>query len=92
MVLNEAAQRLGVSLRQTEDELTRNMLAASAAFINSVGGVNGDNPTEMARVDVDNVIQTLAGANAYTIADNIEGDDKFGKLLSFNDLCHEMAA
>lgn len=40
-VLNEAAARLGVSLRQTEDELTRNMLAATAGFINCVGGVNG---------------------------------------------------
>ena len=35
-VLNEAAARLGVSLRQTEDELTRNMLASTAAFINFV--------------------------------------------------------
>jgi N4-gp56 family major capsid protein len=32
----------------------------------------------MARKDVDTVIQTLAGNNAYTISDNIEGDDKFG--------------
>ena len=37
-----------------------------------------DNPTEPNRSDVDNVIQTLAGNNAYTIEDNIEGDDKFG--------------
>lgn len=77
-VLNEATQRLGVSLRQTEDELTRNMLASTASFLNCTGGTNGDNPTEMNRVDVDNVVQTLAGNNAYTIADNIEGDDKFG--------------
>tara|TARA_R110000868_G_scaffold397362_3_gene670021 strand:+ start:34 stop:393 length:360 start_codon:yes stop_codon:yes gene_type:complete len=40
-VLNEATKRLGVSLRQTEDELTRNMLAATASFINCVGGTNG---------------------------------------------------
>lgn len=40
-VLNEAAIRLGVSLRQTEDQLTSNMLAATAAFINCVGGFNG---------------------------------------------------
>lgn len=40
-VLNEAAQRLGVSLRQTEDELIRNMLAATAGFINCVNGTNG---------------------------------------------------
>jgi hypothetical protein len=40
-VLNEAAARLGVSLRQTEDQLTRDMLVATAAFINCVGGNNG---------------------------------------------------
>jgi len=39
--LNEAAARLGVSLRQTEDELTRDMLAGTAAMINCIGGVNG---------------------------------------------------
>jgi len=77
-VLNEAAQRLGVSLRQTEDELTRNMLASTASFINATGGTNGDNPTEITRSDVDEIIRTLADNNAYTIADNIEGEDKFG--------------
>lgn len=77
-VLNETAERLGVSLRQTEDELTRNMLASTASFINSTGGTNGDNPTEMTRSDIDTVIRTLVTANAYTIADNIEGEDRFG--------------
>lgn len=78
MVLNECARRLGVSLRQTEDQLTRDMLASTASFINCVGGVNGDNPTELTRSDCDEVIRTLAGNNAYTILDNIEGEDKFG--------------
>lgn len=77
-VLNEAAARLGVSLRQTEDELTRNMLASTASSINCIGGVNGDNPTELTRADVDVVVRTLLDNNAYTIMDNIEGDDKFG--------------
>ena len=76
-VLNEAAQRLGVSLRQTEDELTRNMLQATAAFINCTGGTNSDNPTELTRSDVDEVIRTLVTNNSYTIADNIEGEDRF---------------
>ena len=40
-VLNSAAERLGDALRRTEDELTRDMLAATAAFINCTGGVNG---------------------------------------------------
>lgn len=77
-VLNEAAARLGVSLRQTEDELTRNMLASTASFINCVGGVNGDTPTEITRSDVDAIVRTLLNNNAYTILDNIEGEDKFG--------------
>lgn len=78
MVLNECASRLGVSLRQTEDQLTRDMLASTASFINCTGGVDGDNPTEITRTDVDNVVRTLLNNNAYTIMDNIEGEDKFG--------------
>ncbi len=77
-VLNEAAARLGVSLRQTEDELTRNMLASTASFLNCVGGTNGDTPTEISRSDVDIVVRTLLNNDAYTIMDNIEGEDKFG--------------
>lgn len=77
-VLNECAARLGVSLRQTEDQLTRDQLASTASFINATGGVNGDNPTEITRSDVDNVVRTLLNNDAYTIMDNIEGEDKFG--------------
>jgi N4-gp56 family major capsid protein len=76
--LNEAAIRLGVSLRQTEDQLTSNMLASTASFINCVGGFNGDVPTEMSRFDVDAAVTTLLGANAYTIMDEIQGENKFG--------------
>ncbi len=39
--LNETASLLAQSLRETEDELTRNMLEATASFINCVNGVNG---------------------------------------------------
>jgi N4-gp56 family major capsid protein len=63
---------------QTEDQLTRDMLAATAGFINCVNGVNGDNPTEITRTDVDTVVRTLLDNNAYTILDNIEGENKFG--------------
>jgi len=77
-VLNECAARLGVSLRQTEDQLTRDMLLATASFINATGGVNGDNPTEITRTDVDTIVRTLLNNNTYSIMDNIEGEDKFG--------------
>ena len=78
MVLNELAKRLGVQLRQTEDELTRDMLSGTAAFINCTGGVNGDSPTEITRSDVDVIVRTLVNNNAYTITPNIEGSDQFG--------------
>ena len=54
------------------------MLAATAGFINCVNGVNGDNPTEVTRTDVDTIVRTLLDNNAYTIMDNIEGENKFG--------------
>lgn len=60
------------------------MLAGTAAFINCVAGVNGDNPTEITRSDIDGVVRSLLGSNAYTILDNIEGDDKFGTAPKLN--------
>ena len=54
------------------------MLASTASFINCVGGSDGDNPTEISRSDVDTVVRALLNNNAYTIMDNIEGEDKFG--------------
>lgn len=77
-VLNEAAQRLGVSLRQTEDQLMKDMLASTASFINCVGGTNGDNPTEITRSDVDTVVRTLRGNNAYSFLSGVDGEDRFG--------------
>ena len=76
--LNEAAARLGQSMRETEDQLVRDMLASTASFINAVGGNNGDNPTEISDTDVSDVISTLVGNNAHMILNNIEGEDRFG--------------
>ncbi len=67
---------------QTEDQLTRDMLASTASFINCVGGVNGDVPTEITRSDVATVVQTLLSNNAYTIMDVIGGQDKFGRICA----------
>ena len=58
------------------------MLASTASFINCTGGVNGDNPTEITRADVDLIVRELLNNNAYTIMDNIEGEDKFGKMCA----------
>jgi N4-gp56 family major capsid protein len=77
-VLNEAAQRLGVSLRQTEDQLMRDMLASTAPFVNCTHGVNGDVPTEITRNDIDVVIRTLRTNNAYSFVTGIQGENRFG--------------
>ena len=55
------------------------MLASTASFINCTAGVNGDTPTEITLSDVQTVVRALLNNNAYTIMDNIEGEDKFGK-------------
>lgn len=77
-VLNEATQRLGVSLRQTEDQLMRDMLASTSSFINCVNGTNGDNPTNITRADVDAVVRQLRTQNAYSFLSGVEGENKFG--------------
>lgn len=77
-VLNEATMRLGVSLRQTEDELMRDTLQSTSAFINCTNGANGDNPTEITRADVDTVVRTLRGNNAYSFVTGVQGENRFG--------------
>jgi len=77
-ILNAATERLGDALRRTEDELTRNMLASTAAFLNCVGGVNGDTPTELTRADIDDTVQALLGADARMFTDKIPGENRFG--------------
>lgn len=77
-VLNELADRLGVSLKQTEDQLIRDMLQATASFINAVSGGNGDNPTELTAPDILDVVRTLRSNSAYSFLTGIDGQDRFG--------------
>lgn len=77
-VLNQATIRLGQSMRETEDQLMRDMLATTASVIFSTGGVNGDTPTELTLSDVQDVVRTLLSNDAKTISDSIDGTNKFG--------------
>ena len=54
------------------------MLASTASFVNCVGGAAIDNPTELTRQDISDVIAALMSNNAYTITSGIEGEDRFG--------------
>ena len=80
--LNEAVRLLGIQLRETEDALTRNMLASSAALINCVGGTNGDTPTEITLSDVDAITRVLLSNDAKKTTNNIQGEDRFGKMCA----------
>jgi len=77
-VLNSAAARLGQALRETQDALVRDNLESSASVINSVGGTNGDLPTEMALSDTDDVVTTLQNNSGEYITNIIEAEDRFG--------------
>lgn len=62
----------------TEDQLTRDMLAATASMYNCTGGANGDNPTNMSLADIDEVTAALLTNDAWMILDKEEGENKFG--------------
>lgn len=82
--MNELADRLGVSLKQTEDQLIRDMLQATASFINCVSGGNGDNPTEITAPDILDVIRALRSNSAYSFLTGVEGMDRFGTAPKTN--------
>ncbi len=77
-VLVETVDLLSQCLKETEDQLQRENMVGTAAFINCVNGSNGDNPTELTRADCSDVTNILRNNSAEFIMDNIEGDLKFG--------------
>ena len=76
--LNEAALSLGICLRETEDQLIRDTLAATPVYINATGGFNGDTPTNLARSDVDGVVKSLKNHSGKTFLSGQAGENKFG--------------
>lgn len=54
------------------------MLEATASIVNCTGGTNGDNPTELARSDIDGVVAALQNNDAEFIAEEKLGDFRFG--------------
>lgn len=83
-VLNATAELLGLSLRMTEDALTRDMLQSSASIYNSEGGTNGDSPSDLSLSDIDEVTTMLDENNAWRILDKQSGEDRFGTAPKMN--------
>jgi len=90
-VLNETAQLLGLSMRMTEDQLTRDMLASTASIYNFTGGSNGDTPSNISLSDISEITSLLMSNDSYMILNNIQGEDRFGTGPSreaYLALCH----
>lgn len=77
-VLTKFTALLGQWMREKEDLLMRDLYASSVSYINAVGGVNGQQPSEISRADINNIERILLGNDARTMLEGIDADLKFG--------------
>jgi N4-gp56 family major capsid protein len=77
-VLTKFTALLGQWLREKEDLLMRDLYSSSVSYINAVGGVNGQQPSEISRNDINNIERILLGNDARTMLEGIDADLKFG--------------
>jgi N4-gp56 family major capsid protein len=77
-ILNAAAARLGQAYKETSDILQRDNLESSASVVNSVGGSNGDLPTEMSLSDLDDIVAVLQDNDGEYITNMIDASNKIG--------------
>lgn len=77
-VLTKFTALLGQWLREKEDLLMRDLLSSSVSYLNAVGGINGQQPSEISRNDVNNIERLLLGNDARTMLEGIDADLKFG--------------
>lgn len=68
----------GQWLREKEDLLMRDLYASSVSYLNATGGVNGQQPSEISRADVNNIERILLGNDARSMLATIEAENKFG--------------
>lgn len=77
-ILNASAARLGQAYKETSDVLQRDNLESSASIVNSVGGNNGDLPTEAALSDLDEIVALLQTNDGEYITNMIDASTKIG--------------
>lgn len=65
-------------MRQTEDDLIRDLLATTAFSIFAVGGVGGDSPTEITLSDIQDCVKSLLSNDAKTVSSSVDASNKFG--------------
>lgn len=76
---NEVADMLAQNMASTYDKIIRNMLAATAAQIDCLNGVNGNAITEVTTTDLELAVDFQEGNNGKKLSPNIEGENMFGK-------------
>ena len=76
-VLTKFTAMLGQWLREKEDLLMRDLYASSVSYINAVGGINGKQPSEISRNDVNNIERILLGNDARTMLESIDAGEFF---------------
>ena len=71
---------LAQNMASTYDKIVRNMLAATAAQIDCLNGVNGNAITEVTTTDLELAVDYLESNNGKKLSPNQEGTNAFGKL------------
>ena len=79
-VIVEGVELLGQQFGETIDAIVRDTLASVLTGTNATNGVNGSNPTEITKADVDGVVKTLMGNNAQMISDVVTASSGFGTV------------
>ncbi len=62
----------------SEDQLTRDALAASSSMYYCSGGNNGDNPTNWSLSDSQTLVASLMSEDGFMILESQIGEDRFG--------------
>lgn len=80
----------GQWMRNKEDLLMRDLFASSPAYLNATGGLNGDQPSNITRANVNNIERVLLGQDALTMLQSNNATNQFstaGMRDSFIALC-----
>lgn len=77
-VLTKFTALLGQWVREKEDLLMRDLYSSSVSYINAVGGLNGDQPSNISRNDVNNIERILLGNDARSMLSGINATTQYG--------------
>lgn len=77
-VLTRFTMLLGQWLREKEDLLMRDLWASAPTSVKATGGVNGDDPCEITRPNVNNIERLLLNNDAHTMLQGMPNGDQFG--------------